>query len=794
MLEFFRRTQRYIFFVITVVIIISFSFFGTYSTLGSNQWREQIAFKAINGDEITRSDVDEMALFLATDNHDKIIYGGAWGPNFLNDGVIQKDFLETGLAEDLSFAYQEDLQEDIEKRRSKEKKYKLYAHPQAPFLGVASIWNTFSPEMNVSFNAVQNSGNGFDADAFHHRINLYLGEKKIPASTLRYILHYQEKQYADWLSADDQLNQKDLSLFGYHTFEDWFGPNFTRLISEFIINAAILAENQGYQVTKTEAQSDLIQNTQNSYQQNKNNPNLGVSSPEEYLTEQLRRMNMDPAKAIKIWQQILLFRRLFADVGSSSIIDALSTEKLKSFANENVSIDLYRLPPSLRLANYKDLQKFEAYLYAVTKQNKTDPLAVPQQFFSIEEINKKYPELIQKRYVLEVANVNAKSLQAKIGLRQLWDWEVEENHWTLLSKQFPILGSKKSETREERFETLENLDSKNRAAIDNYAKKQIIQENKEWIEQSLNQAKPEVMVIGLRTEGGKIPFAGMDDLKKREDFMRLLDDAMIGSNVPNDSPLYNFTADKQHFYRIAVLDRSENQEILTFAEAKEDGTLDIVLDRILEKYYQKNRSSEPTLYQNEKKEWKPFKEVREKVADQFLKKIIASLEPIYSEVWKDQSGTFSNKETLASLRLYPYMNQIKELKNQGSEFVVKKEEEKDNSLVLGSRSPLADQWKIEKTTIVVDRQNSEHGLNVSEGLALGENNWSAIKAPVNGDLGFYQVLSYGASDLKSDELIKQTETAQKQLGMEAKRNYMQEVLAKLKDKNAISLAYLKVAE
>lgn len=64
MLDFFRKYQRYFFLVITVVIIISFSFFGTYSTLGSNAWREQIAFKAVNGHEVTRADVDEMTDFL----------------------------------------------------------------------------------------------------------------------------------------------------------------------------------------------------------------------------------------------------------------------------------------------------------------------------------------------------------------------------------------------------------------------------------------------------------------------------------------------------------------------------------------------------------------------------------------------------------------------------------------------------------------------------------------------------------------------------------------------------------
>jgi hypothetical protein len=54
---------------------------------------------------MTRSDVDEMALFLATDSEDKMLYGGVWGLNFLNDGVVRKDFLETGLAQELALAY-----------------------------------------------------------------------------------------------------------------------------------------------------------------------------------------------------------------------------------------------------------------------------------------------------------------------------------------------------------------------------------------------------------------------------------------------------------------------------------------------------------------------------------------------------------------------------------------------------------------------------------------------------------------------------------------------------------------
>ena len=165
MLDFFRKYQCYFFLVITVVIIISFSFFGTYSTLGSNTWREQIAFKAIDGREVPRFDVDEMALFIATDNEDKTLYGGVWGPNFLNDGVIRKDFLEPGLAQELARAYSNDLQADFDKRLTREKKYALYAHPQAPFLSVANVWNYFAPEMNAHFDALRAAQNSLDSEA-----------------------------------------------------------------------------------------------------------------------------------------------------------------------------------------------------------------------------------------------------------------------------------------------------------------------------------------------------------------------------------------------------------------------------------------------------------------------------------------------------------------------------------------------------------------------------------------------------------------------------------------------------
>ena len=169
MLDFFRRHQKYFFIVITFVIVISFSFFGTYSSLSNSSFREQIAFKRIDGSDITRHQLDEMVNFISTDAIDKRLFGGVWGPNFLNDGVIAKDFIETGLGNILALQYASDMKPDLIARLEKEKRYGLYVHPQAKFIGVEAAWNYFAPQMSVYYNQMRSAQDPFDPAALQAR-------------------------------------------------------------------------------------------------------------------------------------------------------------------------------------------------------------------------------------------------------------------------------------------------------------------------------------------------------------------------------------------------------------------------------------------------------------------------------------------------------------------------------------------------------------------------------------------------------------------------------------------------
>lgn len=795
MLHFFRKYQTYFFAVITVVIIISFSFFGTYNTLPANAIHDQIAFTAVDGTEVKRSELDELVLFLNTDNEDKKLFGGVWGPNFLNNGVIRQDFLSTGLAEILIAAYPDQIARDLQTRLEKEKRYTLYQHPHAKFLTAEAAWAYFAPKMKTEFDTLRNADRGTDADAVNARIALFLEEKRFPAPLLRQVLRYQQKQY-NWLTPDPSLDRSDLSLFGYHTLDDWFGPRFLRLVGEFIINSSKIAEQKGYVVTKGEAFADLMANVDASFQQNINNPQLGVTNSVEYFNEQLRRLGMDQNKAIHLWQQVLLFRRLFQDIGNAALVDALISQKFQAYSNETVVGDLYRVPAELRFSDYRTLQKFEVYLDAVAKRQKEkDPLALPTVFLSAEEVSKKHPELTQKRYLLEVAEVQKSTLYKRVGLKEMWNWEVEDKNWSTLTKEFPELGVKAASTREERSEALDSLNDITRSRVDLYARKAIAESHPEWLEQLLSEAESTQMTIGIRPTGGN-PILGLAD---RKELIDLLDKAPLPDQTASKAAqeasdkLASFTGDKGSYYRIRVLKRTPTLEVLTFTEANKAGVLDPLVDHQLEVRYVKIRETNPQQFQKEDKTWKALADVKDLVADYEFEKVLSAIRKDFADTTKGKGQQPVTGDLSASVRFYAYLNDIKKRLQQGKEEVsnwVRPAQEKlTPEQEFEQRTSPQDQWKLESIAYQVDRSNEKDSLDKQEFFTLAPGGWSTIHTPVNGDLYFFHLSRKESPSDVSAEFDKQ-HLAHRLISDDAQRSYMHRVLGEIKEKNAISLEFL----
>ena len=66
-----------------------------------------------------------------------------------------------------------------------------------------------------------------------------------------------------------------------------------------------------------------------------------------------------------------------------------------------------------------------------------------------------------------------------------------------------------------------------------------------------------------------------------------------------------------------------------------------------------------------------------------------------------------------------------------------------------------------------------------------------MKTPANGDIAFFQVKSQGEGIQEPAVIAQQMTEIQGLLADEAKRHFMHHVLQKLKEKNALSLAYLQ---
>jgi GcvH upstream region-like protein len=764
MLGFFRKHQRFFFFFVTIVVAISFSFFGTYSTLVPEQGTsDRVLGKAIDGSSLRSREVEGLARLIGSDHEDQ-----GKLPNVLNDGVIGKDLLMTGLGTMLAERYFADLKDDLQPRIKKASHFKPYAHPQVSFLSAESVWQHIAPGMSDRMTLLKNYSEEMSLQTFSLLAGLYVDQMHLPPEMLRRILSYQQKQYS-WVQPDPRLQKDDLSLFGFQTVEDWLGPKFVQLASQFILNAALIAEQKGYRVTEEEAHVDLLQNVASLLQRYS-----ADEGPEEYFKQQVRVLGMDERTVLKLWRKVMLFRRYFSDVGGGVFNDDLAQKQFNAYAKESVSVDLYQLPPELRLKNFQDLLKLQVYLDAVAlPKARGSLLSLPKAFLKPEDVEKRFPELVQRSFLLEFSEVQKEQIAEQISLRETWEWELEDNHWKELKTRFPILAQKEAATREERFLVLESLDPKVRLEIDQCARARIVDSHPEWIDQALQQAPLKTQIVGIRSKGGTLPFAGATDSSAILTLLQLapLKDAKEDSApaLAAGAKLVQFSADGKTIYRVSVLKRSPSKEILTFATASHDGVLETLLDKRLEESYSEVSKKDAAPFKQEDGTLKPWKDVKDQIGARLYPELLKAIKEEPQE----------SLDVYAHRRLYEYM------KEAGRNLEADPENplwiQTSNSETEWERVSLDSQWRLVKSRSEIKR-SAPSRLNKEELFQLEEGAWSKMEISSSGDLSFAHVLHHqSGAEATPDEVSR----GQYILSIDAKRYLMQQVLDAISAKNAI---------
>lgn len=266
MLNFFRKNQRIFFIIITVVICISFTFFGASNSLSEpSEVPDRVITKGVDGSNLMQRDLATVCRLISSSPLDRNAWQQGKIPNLLNDSVIEKDLLSTGMGMMLARRYFEELKPDFEKRLVRIKSYRPYAHPQYPQISAVAIWNRFMPSLSQHFALLKTKSDQFTVETLGILFQLYLDQTMLPPDMVKQILVYQLNQQA--LTPDPLLSHTDLSLFGFHSLEDWFGPRFIELAGQFMMNAALLAQDKGYEISNEAIRSDLYQNIVNGYRE-----------------------------------------------------------------------------------------------------------------------------------------------------------------------------------------------------------------------------------------------------------------------------------------------------------------------------------------------------------------------------------------------------------------------------------------------------------------------------------------------------------------------------------------------
>ena len=549
MLQFFRKYQKFFFLFVTIIVVTTFLFFGTYQAIAPS----------FRKDAESEPYVTQMCRFLDTENW--MMSRKIFTVNFLNDGVISKEFLETGIGALVAQKFTDHFQEEFAVCHAQEKSYSPYVHPYLPSLSAEMLWSVFAPDMAVKFKLLQ-EGNG----GFQDRNALFLAQKQFPPAFFTQVLRYQE-QNNPRTQADPRLAKDDVALFGYESLSDWYGKKYVETVAGLIIQTAKTARKLGYKVSKGEVRAELLARSQETFAELKGKIALPVSDSSGFMQLYLNQIGMTEATATKIWEDVILFRRLMHEVGDAALVDTLPLSQFYAYAYENALIELFQMPPECRLKSLTELEQLEAYLAAVGKPDHSlnkSALAIAQDYDALETVATRAPELVGKRYTLYYAHTSKKALQAKVSVKETVEWECDPNNWAQIKRQFPELAQKTGAA----FDILEKMEPKGRKLVDAFARKHIVDAHPEWIQEALVAREMSEKELFLSSNPSQKTFEGIADANR------------FGAMLEVQNELIGYSQDQNNYYRFLVQHKTEQKEILTFKEALKSGVLSALVEKM----------------------------------------------------------------------------------------------------------------------------------------------------------------------------------------------------------------------
>ena len=751
MLNFLRKYQKVVFGAVTGALVISMTFFGSYGAISRSpsEIKDEVISKGIDGSKISKLHIEQLKRFILTDGDDIDFYHTGSMPNLFNKGVIKQEIFAKGLALMVAEAYFDEIQDQLNERLEKQKKFKGYQHPAAPFISAENLYTQFLPELSQLLKKIRSEDFTVSKESLKDLFALHEQTYSFPTEYVRRFLSYQQNQY-DWIAKDPELSQGDLSLFKFHSLEDWFGSNFSDLLAQVIYNGALLAKKEGIEISYGQARENLIKNGYESLKR-LSNEEPSVESLDQLWNQFLKAHRLSEKEAVTLWQEILLFQKVLELKGSSVLVDAFSQKEFDQFVSLQREVAKYEIAYDFKIKSFDELMEFEVYQDAVCEKKSGGILGLSDKIKNEEKLLESYPELFEKTYDLEFASLNLNDLAANISLKKVWDWQLVEENFTTIKSKFP-----KAEAG------LDRLEDSLREQIDRFSALEILKSDKALIAEKLSEIKKEKKSLRIAQDFSKKVVDGIDDL---EAFTSILEEK---------KELDFYSQNGIDYLSVKLISASEKPRLLTFKEASHQKILKTFVDKKLQSVENEFRLKNPSASLKEDGSKKAYEAIRSELGAYAFKSLLAALE---KKVDLSDLSQMSVKEKLDHLAKYRYVDFVHsalvDIQTKGA----------DAKILKKGMLPY-----IEKSNVVVKRKQMESWMD-EEIFSKEDSFISSVKTdPISGTF-FYETL--GASYHDQEEIDAKVKARQTELATEAKKEFFSNLVRDLKQKQIISLHHIR---
>ena len=608
MTGFFRHLKKGILILIGLIIVVSMAFSGLNSTIARSKKKEAIyRSQGVDGRSIKESELKAIALFLqgdatSPDNKGEPLF-------LLKSNWFVRNLLEPSVIQEIVKNYAPLLQSSLQEKMKEHRKQKMYSHPSDPSICLEKSVAQFFPDFSQCYeDFMKGDSKNFDKD-FESLVSLYRIASKVPMNWMKQILYYEQMQKRGQIEVDKSLEHRDISLFKAQKLSDWFGTQTIDLLSQWVYNTAVFARGyesyrgfQGYRVSLGEAESSLRTLIKKNLKRSSSEENSDVS-PDEMMQRLAHNHGLYKEELVSGWQKVMLFRRLFHDVGNVAVKDDIFKHLIKE--SKVANLKTLELDDALKSDSFYHVAKLDTYLneLSLNPSQKFEKFS----FHDLEDLQKMNSFLVARPFKIKYAKTTLKEAADEIGLTELYEFELSDKGFKFLQAKSANLRSLDLREMQERKTALEALDANEKNRLETLCRLEIVKDRQPIIRDLLVDQKMQELVYFQTNQKSLNVLDAIFDTKA---LSKDLEDSLKDEKMRQE--LFCYSQDNETFFRFEIVEIGKDQ-ILTFDKANEIGLMNAVVDKDLRKEYSRLKEIDPAL-KNEDSSFKTYLECKDVVA------------------------------------------------------------------------------------------------------------------------------------------------------------------------------------